>query len=294
MRLEPQKNSSPPAPPAPPAPPEPPEPTTDSRRDRVTGVDVRVDRVGAGPPLVVLNGLLGLNSHWFGCLGPWSQRAEVFLVEPPLLEMKGPGCSVDGVTRLVGSLLESMLDQPATLVGNSLGGHVALRLALERPELVRAVVLVGSSGLFERTLERGAEHNPSRAYVERKIRELFHDPSRMLPNMIEQAYAELSRRSAARALVRLGRSAKNDHLGARLPQIQQPTLLVWGRNDIVTPPEVAEQFKALIPGARLEWIDQCGHAPQVERSVEVAAVIARFLDELDSQQSQGASADSRA
>ena len=228
----------------------------------------------------MLNGLLGLNAHWFGCLPAWSSRGEVFLVEPPLLEMKGPGCSVDGVTRLIASLLESMVDQPATLVGNSLGGHVALRLSLERPELVRAVVLVGSSGLFERTFERGAEHNPSRAYVERKIRDLFHNPDRMLPGMVDQAYAELSRRSAARALVRLGRSAKNDHLGERLGEIRHPTLLAWGRNDIVTPPEVAEQFRELIPGARLEWIDECGHAPQVERSQELGEIVGRFLDDL--------------
>lgn len=271
--------------------PPPTPPDVDTRKDRVTGMDVRVDRVGSGPPLVVLNGLLGLNAHWFGCLGSWSSRAEVFLVEPPLLEMKGPGCSVDGVTRLIASLLESIVDQPATLVGNSLGGHVALRLALERPELVRAVVLVGSSGLFERTFERGAEHNPSRAYVDRKIRDLFHDPNRMLPGMVDQAYAELSRRSAARALVRLGRSAKNDHLGERLGQIRHPTLLAWGRNDIVTPPEVAEQFQALIPGARLEWIDQCGHAPQVERSQELGDIIARFLDELAAKQAHDESVD---
>lgn len=266
-------------------------PVTDSRRDRVTGVDVRVDRVGAGPPLVVLNGLLGLNAHWFGCLPAWAGRSEVFLVEPPLLEMKGPGCSVDGVTRLIASLLESMIDQPATLMGNSLGGHVALRLALERPELVRAVVLVGSSGLFERTFERGAEHNPSRAYVERKIQDLFHDPLRMLPGMVDQAYAELSRRSAARALVRLGRSAKNDHLGERLGEVRHPTLLAWGRNDRVTPPEVAEQFRDLIPGSRLEWIDQCGHAPQVERSRELGEIVARFLDELAGRRTQGGSID---
>ncbi len=264
-----------------------PAPITHSRRDRATGMDIRVDRVGVGEPVVVLNGLLGLNEHWFGCLAEWARRGEVLLVEPPLLEMKGPGCSVEGVTDLVASLLSSLTDRPAVVIGNSLGGHVALRLAIERPELVRAIVPVGSSGLFERTFEKGAEHSPSRAFVERKITQLFHDPSRMLPGMIDQAYGELSRRSAARALVRLGRSAKKDHLGELLPGIRRPTLLVWGRNDAVTPPEVAEQFRELIPGSKLEWIEGCGHAPQIERPEELGPIVGRFLDELARVEAQG-------
>ncbi len=255
-------------------------PVTASTRERVTGLDIRVDRAGFGPPVVVLNGLLGLNEHWFALLPHLIHRAEVFLVQPPLLEMRGPACSVDGVTRLIASVVESLADQPAVFVGNSLGGHVGLRLALDRPDLVRALALVGSSGLFERGFEKGVEHSPSRQWLERKISELFFDPARMWPSMIEDSYAELSRRSSARALVKLGRSAKNDHLGERLGGVRVPTLLAWGRNDIVTPPEVAVQFSEMLPDARLRWIDRCGHAPQVEQPDELGRHLAEFLDEL--------------
>ncbi len=261
-----------------------PRPVTASTRDRVTGVDIRVDRAGSGPPLVVLNGLLGLNEHWFPCLGPLAQRAQCFLLQPPLLEMKGKGLSVDGVLRLNISVLETLIDQPAVIVGNSLGGHIALRLALDRPDMVRGLVLIGSSGLFERTFERSVQHDPSYQWLDRKIGELFYDRSRMLPGMVEMAYEELSRRTAARALVKLGRSAKNDHLGELLPEIDAPALLLWGRNDVVTPPAVAEEFARLLPSARLRWIDRCGHAPQIERPDAVASGIASFLDELASDQ----------
>lgn len=257
-----------------------PIPVTASARDRVTGMDIRIDRVGHGVPVVILNGLLGTNEHWFGCLGPLATRSEVLLMQPPLLEMRGKGCSVDGVLQLVVSVLETLIDQPAVFVGNSLGGHIGLRMALEHPALVRGLVLIGSSGLFERTFDSDWEHNPSREWLQRKIAGLFHDPSRMMPGMVEQAYEELSRRTAARALVRLGKSAKRDHLGEKLHEIRCPTLLMWGKQDIVTPPEVAEEFLRLIPGARLEWIDKCGHAPQIERSQEVGDGIARFLDGL--------------
>lgn len=258
----------------------PPALVTASAHDRVTGIDIRIDRMGAGEPLVILNGLLGLNEHWFGCLGPIASRAECLLMQPPLLEMRGKGTTVEGVLRLVTSVLETVIDRPAVVVGNSLGGHIALRMAHERSEMVRGIVLLGSSGLFERTFERGVQHAPSHDWLTRKISELFADPSRMHPDMIDMAYQELSRRSAARALVRLGRSAKNDHLGDILPQIETPTLLVWGRQDIVTPPEVAEEFEQRMPNARLRWIDACGHAPQIEQPEAVGRHIAEFLDDL--------------
>jgi pimeloyl-ACP methyl ester carboxylesterase len=254
----------------------------------VTGVDVRVDRVGRGEPIVFLNGLLGLNEHWFACMsclaGPRSAAKpldlECLFIEAPLLEMRGSGCSVQGVTQLTIGLLETLLDKPAILVGNSLGGHVALRIALARPDLARGIALVGSSGLFERTFDTDWQHSPSREWLTRKIGELFHDPARMAPGMVELAYQELSRRSAARALVKLGRSAKRDHLGRELPNVRQPVLLAWGKQDTVTPPEVAREFHDNLPASRLRWIDQCGHAPQIERPDELSELLGGFAKDV--------------
>ncbi|MCA9282201.1 MAG: alpha/beta hydrolase [Phycisphaerales bacterium] len=261
-------------------------PITGVARDRVTGVDIRIDRIGRGPTVIFLNGLLGLNEHWFGCLPPIARVAECLLVQPPLLEMKGKGCSVDGVVHLVVSVLDTLIDGPVIFVGNSLGGHISLRIAMEHPDLVRGLVLTGSSGLFERTFERDVQHSPSREWLQRKIDALFHDPARMLPGTVDMAYEELSRRSAARALVKLGKSAKRDHLGERLSEVRVPTQLIWGRQDIVTPPEVADQFLDLIPNARLTWIDNCGHAPQIECAEQFGAIAAGFINELNAQASQ--------
>jgi len=263
-------------------------PITGLARDRVTGVDIRVDRAGRGRPLVILNGLLGLNEHWFPCLGPLIPRAECLLLQPPLLEMRGKGLSVEGVTNLIESVLETLADEPAVLVGNSLGGHVALRLAHRRPDMVAGLVLIGSSGLFEKSFEQGVQHDPSREWIHKKITELFYDPARMLPDLVDMAYNELSRRSAARALVRLGRSAKRDHLGEILGEIRQPALLLWGRNDLVTPADVADTFQASLPNATLRWIEKCGHAPQIECPDDVAAGIAWFLDHLAAIERRGA------
>lgn len=254
--------------------------TATALHDRVTGMDVRVDRVGTGAPIVILNGLLGQNDHWFGAVRTLAKAGECILIQPPLLEMKGKGCSVDGVTALSASLIESLVDEPPVIIGNSLGGHVALRIALAHQHLPRGLVLVGSSGLFERTFERDWQHSPSVEYMQRKIEDLFDDPARMQPGMVEAAHGALSRRSAARALVKLGRSAKRDHLGDELHGVECPVLLAWGKQDRVTPPEVATQFHELIPNSRLEWIDQCGHAPQIERPDELSGAIVRFVQDL--------------
>lgn len=269
-------------------------------RDARSRTVFRVDELGdpAGEPIVFLHGLLGLNEHWFpvarlASTGADGRPRRCLMVETPLLELRGDACSVQGVTRLITSVIESIAGAPAVIVGNSFGGHVAQRVALERPELVRALVLAGSSGLFERTLEKGVEHRPSRAWLERKITELFCDATRVPHDCVDRAFEALSDRRAARSFVRLGRSAKQDNLGPRLGEIPHPTLLLWGRQDIVTPPAVAEEFHTLIPDTRLVWIERCGHAPMIERPEEFAGSLEEFLAALPALPEQADDAETR-
>jgi len=182
---------------------------------------------------------------------------------------------------MIDAFLDTHVGQPAVLVGNSLGGHIGLRIALDHPEKVRGLVLSGSSGLFERTFEKDVQHRPSRDWLNRKITDLFFDPTRMPQGVIDRAFEELSQRKSARALVRLSRTAKADHMGERLPMIQTPTLLLWGRQDTVTPPSVAEEFASLLPNAQLVWIEKCGHTSMIERPEAFTASIERFLDQLE-------------
>ncbi len=241
---------------------------------------VRVEAEGAGEPIVFLHGLLGLNEHWTPVIERLSERARCLRMQAPLLELRGGDCSVEGATRIIQTALAEHVREPAVLIGNSLGGHIAMRIAIETPERVKGLVLTGSSGLFERTFEKDVQHRPSKEWIEKKIRELFADGANAPEEAIDRAYEELSDRQSARALVRLSKSAKNDHMGERMAGIQAPTLLVWGKQDIVTPPRVAEEFRDLIPDARLHWIDRCGHAPMIERPDEFAGAVAAFLDDI--------------
>jgi len=247
------------------------------------GEDVHADVVdiGSGKPVVFLHGLVGLNDHWEETAQRIVGRSRVILLQLPLLNLEGDDCSIDGATTLTTRFLESYVGAPAVVVGNSFGGHVALRLALERPDLLRGLVLAGASGLIEKSMVSDVQIRPSRDWLERKIGELFFDKSKMSPGDVDRAHKELSDRTHARAMVRLSRTARRNHLGDHIHRITTPTLILWGRQDIVTPVEAAEEMHAKIKGSRLVWLEQCGHAPMIEAAEPFGDAMNAFLDDLD-------------
>ncbi len=245
-------------------------------------VRARVAECGSGRPVVFLHGLAGLNEHWEDVVQRARKRVRCIMLELPLLDLKGDDCSIDGVTRLTCRFLEQHISgERAVLVGNSFGGHVALRIALDRPELVGALLLAGSSGLNERTMVRELQIRPKRDWLRSKIAELFYDESTLREADVDRALAELTQRPKARAMVRLSKTARRNHLGDRIRDIACPTLIIWGRNDIVTPPDAAEEFNRRIPDSRIVWFDRCGHAPMLEKPEEFARALREFTDELD-------------
>ena len=237
-----------------------------------------------GPTFVFLHGLVGLNEHWENVVRRFSEHVRCLMLQIPLLELSGEDCSIQGVSTLTARFLDDHFgpeaNLPVALVGNSFGGHVALLLAIERPDLVRALVLAGSSGLIEKSMVSDVQIRPSREWLRRKIGELFFDKKHLSESDIERAYKELSSRSGARAMVKLSRSARRNHLGTKLGQIKAPTLLIWGREDIVTPPEAAEGFRASIPGSKIVWIERCGHAPMIECPQQFADALLHFAKDL--------------
>jgi 2-hydroxy-6-oxonona-2,4-dienedioate hydrolase len=247
--------------------------------------DPLVETFGKGQDVVFMHGLLGINDHWKEVVEHLEHRCRCVLIELPLLHLRGSSCTVEGATQMAYKTIQQHCNAPAVLVGNSLGGHMAMRMALEYPQDIRGLVLAGSSGLFERTFEKDVQHRPSHDWIERKVRDLFADPDKAPTEAIEGAYEKLSQRPAARALVRLSKSAKTDHMGERMRTITQPTLLLWGKQDIVTPSPVAEEFHSLLPNSTLHWLESCGHAPMLEQPAAFAQGLLKFLDDLDTQTS---------
>ena len=261
-------------------------PTRETRKVSLRGVsgkkiEADVVECGEGPIVVFLHGLVGLNEHWHRVVNSISDRVRCVTLEMPLLQLRGVDCSISAVSAMTMQFLDKYIGEPAVLVGNSFGGHVALRVTHERPELVSALVLAGSSGLIERTVVRGAPVRPSREWLVEKIGELFYDKSMMNPEDVERAHKLLNERGGARAMVRLSKSARRDNMTDDLGEIHQPTLLIWGREDVVTPPSAGQGFMELMPDARLFWIDDCGHAPMIESPGPFGEAMHGFFDDLE-------------
>jgi pimeloyl-ACP methyl ester carboxylesterase len=241
---------------------------------------VLIEGAETGPTVVFLHGLVGLNDHWEDLVDKIKHVARCICLEMPLLQTPDHDCSIEGITRLTERFLRQRVDGPVVLVGNSFGGHVALRLAIQNPELVKALILAGSSGLIEKSIVSTVEIRPTKNWLRQKIEELYFDPSNVRPQDVDRAFETLSQRGSARAMVKLSRSARRDVLRAHVGRIAAPTLLVWGKQDVVTPPEAAENFAQLIPGSRLVWIDRCGHVPMAEGTDTFAAEMLTFLSTL--------------
>ena len=145
---------------------------------------------------------------------------------------------------------------------------------------VKALVLAGSSGLYEKSLGDTYPKRGDYEYIRAKTAETFYDPAVATKELVDEVFEITNSRIKVIKIIALAKSAIRHNLGEELNQIQQPTLLIWGKNDIVTPPFVAEEFKKLIPNSQLHFIDKCGHAPMMEVPVEFNSILEKFLGSL--------------
>ena len=232
---------------------------------------------GEGEPVVLLHGLMGRMDHWETSLEILGGVCRPIALTLPILEADLPEASIEEVARYVIRFLEALEIPRAVLGGNSLGGHVALEVALSRPERVSGLILTGSSGLFERSFTRGVPHRPSAAYVRQKMEEVFFDASLVTPEWVECVRRMVTTPASALRVLRFARAAKRHNVEHRLGAIDAPALLVWGRDDRITPPEVALRFCSLLEDSRLAFLPRCGHAPMLERPEAFSRIVAGWL-----------------
>jgi pimeloyl-ACP methyl ester carboxylesterase len=227
--------------------------------------------------VVFLHGMFGAPENWHTAQDELSAQCEVRAPKLPIFHTPTQCDPVDFIVQTVRGYMCDRRIERVVLVGNSLGGHVAVRLALLEPERIAGLVLSGSSGLFERGWGKNVPRRPSREWLRKKISEVFFDPAHITEKMIDEVAAVVDDRRSALQLVRLAQSAKRDNLAALLPQVTLPTLLVWGENDQITPLTTAWQFYELLSNSELQTIPSCGHAPMLEQPRMFNEYLARFL-----------------
>jgi len=237
----------------------------------------RYIEVGNGEPLVLLHGLFGALSNFRDLIEHFRQTHKVVVPMLPLFELDLLHTSVSGLQKFVHRFIETKEYQGVHLLGNSLGGHVALVHVLKHPERIKSLILTGSSGLFENGMGDTYPKRGDYDYIKRKTELTFYDPAMATKELVDEVYDIVNQRTKVIKIIALAKSAIRNNLGDDLKNVNVPTLLVWGNNDTITPPFVGKEFERLIPNSQLHFIDQCGHAPMMEQPIQFNNILADFL-----------------
>jgi pimeloyl-ACP methyl ester carboxylesterase len=232
---------------------------------------------GSGEILLLLHGLFGALSNWEHVLAKFSQQYRVIIPMLPICEMPIKQANLEGLLAFVTAFIQHNKFERFTLIGNSLGGHLALMYTLHHPDQVQRLVLTGSSGLFENTLGGSFPKRGNYAYIAERVAYTFFDPKTITKAYIDEVFNVTSDIPKAMRVVSIAKSAQRNNMAHQLPNIRATTLLVWGLNDTITPPLVAHEFDALLPHAILRFVDKCCHAPMMEHPQKFNALLEQFL-----------------
>lgn len=228
----------------------------------------------------MLHGLFGALSNFKDLVEHFKGNYKVVVPLLPLFDLDILHTTVGGLAKYVQKFLDTKDYKGVHLLGNSLGGHVALVYTLKHPERIKSLILTGSSGLFENGMGDTYPKRGDYDYIKKKTELTFYDPAMATKELVDEVFDITRNRLKVIKIIALAKSAIRNNLGEELKNIQQPTLLVWGNNDTITPPFVAREFQRLIPKSELHFIDRCGHAPMMERPEEFNAILENFLKKL--------------
>lgn len=236
---------------------------------------------GNGQAIVLLHGLFGALSNFEKVIEHFTKKYTVVFPFLPLYTSPLKNATVIGMVDYFSAVVKKYNLNNFHIVGNSLGGHIALIYALNNTKKVSSITLTGSSGLFENTLGGSYPNRKDYNFVKTKTEETFYNPKHASKNLVDEVYETVNNREKALRTISLARSAVRHNLRSELNNITCPVNLIWGQNDIITPLFVAEEFKILLPNAQLNIINQCGHAPMMEQPEQFNNYLEQFLNTLN-------------
>lgn len=237
---------------------------------------------GDGETLMLLHGLFGALSNFRELIEYFRKTHKVVVPILPLLELDLLHTTVGGLQKFVNRFIEHRNYKIIHLMGNSLGGHVALLHILKNPDRIKSLILTGSSGLFENGMGDTYPKRGDKEYIRNKTALTFYDPKLATEDLVNEVFEITNNRLKVIKIIALAKSAIRNNLGEELSQVKQPTCLIWGNNDTITPPFVGKEFHRLIPNSELYFIDKCGHAPMMEVPEEFNRILDGFLAKLKS------------
>lgn len=232
---------------------------------------------GDGQVMLLLHGLFGALSNWEEAVKNFSSQYRVIIPLLPVYTMPLKQAGLGGLRDFTERFVKTRNLRDMIIMGNSLGGHVALLYTLNNPSMVSRLVLTGSSGLFENTMGGTYPRRGSLEYIRERVAYTFYDPKVASEELVTEVFETTKSIPKCMNIVAIAKSAQRNNLAEELPLIKAPTLLVWGLNDTITPPMVGHDFNRLIPNSELRFIDKCGHAPMMERPQKFNRLAEEFL-----------------
>ncbi len=235
---------------------------------------------GEGRPIIVLHGLMGALSNFNETFNFFSKRGyKVLIPELPLYTLPILKTNVKNLASFLHDFIEYKQLKDVILLGNSLGGHIALYYTKHYSQDIAALVLTGSSGLYENSMGNNYPRRGDKDFVRRKTQEVFYDQSIATEELVDQVYDVINDRNTLVKTLAIAKSAVRHNMANDLPNMQQPSCIIWGKNDTVTPPEVANDFHRLLPDSDLFWIDKCGHAAMMEHPEEFNQILEKWFNQ---------------
>lgn len=233
---------------------------------------------GEGPVLLVLHGLFGALSNFTHVLEHFSKDYCVVIPLMPIYDLPLKKTNVPNLAEYIHTFITDRGYRDVTLLGNSLGGHVSLVYTVKYPQNVKALILTGSSGLYENAFGGSFPRREDRNYIRKKVETTFYDPANATEELIEEVFNIINDKAKLFRILAIAKSAIRHNMRDELGSIKIPVCLIWGKNDSVTPPEVAEEFHQLLEHSELHWIDLCGHAPMMEHPEEFNRLLAPWME----------------
>ena len=246
----------------------------------ITGNHAYIER-GVGRPIIFCPGLYG-SIYNVAAVGMELSKKYRFIVPYlPMYDLPLIDCTIPKLADYLHSFTKELNVKDAVFIGSSMGGGTSLHLALKQPDLIRGLVLCGSSGLSTIPMQKGFFKRKDFSFVKKATQEVFYDPATPTEEMVKEVFEAIQNYEIVLRSIRLTKSTANDQLHNQLPNIKAPCLLIWGKQDSITPPEIATVFKNLLPNGELYYLDHCGHVPTQEKPEEVIRLTESFLERIN-------------
>ena len=243
--------------------------------------DFRYIEEGEGEVLLLLHGLMGNLSNWEGVIEEFKGNYKVVIPMLPIYDLPLLTTGVKTLAKYVHKFVKFKNYEQVILLGNSLGGHVGLIYTIAHQETVKALVLTGSSGLYENAFGGSFPKRENYEFIKGKVEYTFYDKATATKELVDEVYEMVNDRNKVIRILAMAKSAIRHNMSKDLSKIKIPVALIWGRDDKITPPEVAEEFHLLLPDSQLDWVEKCGHAPMMERPVEFNMILTKFLEKIN-------------